>query len=162
MAYSAVMPAPISAGRFGIVRISGTPGPSQRAMSCKRIPAATEMTSAPEAATWPAIERATCAICCGFTASTTVRAPVTADGAKADSFWTDPLVQKYKPQIETMIANSANGMLFGFTNGRTFPSIAPISGQNVLSEVLQAVVIDGTDPAAAVAAGQARMQDIAQ
>jgi len=88
--------------------------------------------------------------------------PVTADGAKADSFWTDPLVQKYKPQIETMIANSANGMLFGFTNGRTFPSIAPISGQNVLSEVLQAVVIDGTDPAAAVAAGQARMQDIAQ
>ncbi len=47
MAYSAVMPAPISAGRFGIVRISGTPGPSQRARSCNRIPAATEMTRAP-------------------------------------------------------------------------------------------------------------------
>ncbi len=88
--------------------------------------------------------------------------PVTADGAKAESFWNDPLVQKYRPQIETMVANSANGMLFGFTNGRTFPSIAPISGQNVLSEVLQAVVIDGTDPAAAVTAGQARMQDIAK
>ena len=83
MAYSAVMPAPISAGRFGIVRISGTPGPNQRAMSCNRIPAATEMTRAPEAATGPAIERATCAICCGFTASTTVRAPTTAAGASA-------------------------------------------------------------------------------
>jgi multiple sugar transport system substrate-binding protein len=88
--------------------------------------------------------------------------PVTADGATAESFWNDPLVQKYKPQIETMIANSANGKLFGFTNGLTFPSIAPISGQNVLSEVLQAVVIDGADPVAAVAAGQARMQEIAQ
>ncbi len=55
--------------------------------------------------------------------------PVTADGAKAESFWNDPLVQKYKPQVETMIANSANGMLFGFTGGRTFPSIAPISGR---------------------------------
>jgi multiple sugar transport system substrate-binding protein len=88
--------------------------------------------------------------------------PVTADGAKAESFWNDPLVQKYRPQVETMIANSANGMLFGFTGGRTFPSIAPISGQNVLSETLQAVVIDGTAPAEAVAAGQARMQDISK
>jgi multiple sugar transport system substrate-binding protein len=88
--------------------------------------------------------------------------PVTADGAKAESFWNDPLVQKYRSQVETMIANSANGMLFGFTNGRTFPSIAPISGQNVLSETFQAVVIDGKDPAAAVAAGQARMQEISK
>jgi multiple sugar transport system substrate-binding protein len=88
--------------------------------------------------------------------------PVTADGATAESFWADPMAQKYKGQIETMIANSAAGRLFGFTGGNTFPSIAPISGQNVLSEVLQAVVIDGTDPAAAVTAGQARMQDIAQ
>jgi multiple sugar transport system substrate-binding protein len=88
--------------------------------------------------------------------------PVTADGAKAESFWNDPLVQKYRSQVETMITNSANGMLFGFTGGRTFPSIAPISGQNVLSETLQAVVIDGKSPAEAVAAGQVRMQEIAQ
>lgn len=88
--------------------------------------------------------------------------PVTADGAVAESFWDDPLVQKYRSQVETMITNSANGMLFGFTGGRTFPSIAPVSGQNVLSEVLQAVVIDGIEPAAAVAAGQARMQEIAR
>ena len=86
--------------------------------------------------------------------------PVTADGATAESLWSDPMVQKYKSQIETIIANSANGKLFGFTSGRVFPAIAAISGQNVLAETLQNVVVNGTAPAEAVAAGQARMQDL--
>jgi multiple sugar transport system substrate-binding protein len=86
--------------------------------------------------------------------------PVTADGATAESLWSDPMVQKYKPQIETIIANSANGKLFGFTSGRVFPAIAAISGQNVLAETLQNVVVNGTAPAEAVAAGQARMQEL--
>jgi multiple sugar transport system substrate-binding protein len=86
--------------------------------------------------------------------------PVTADGATADSLWSDPMVQKYKSQIETIIANSANGKLFGFTSGRVFPAIAAISGQNVLAETLQNVVVNGTAPAEAVAAGQARMQEL--
>jgi multiple sugar transport system substrate-binding protein len=86
--------------------------------------------------------------------------PVTADGATAESLWSDPMVQKYKSQIETIIANSANGKLFGFTSGRVFPAIAAISGQNVLAETLQNVVVTGTAPAEAVAAGQARMQEL--
>jgi multiple sugar transport system substrate-binding protein len=88
--------------------------------------------------------------------------PVTADGATAESFWSDPMVQEYRSQIETIIANSANGKLFGFTSGRVFPSIAAISAQNVLAETLQDVVVNGTDPAAAVAAGQARMAELAE
>jgi multiple sugar transport system substrate-binding protein len=86
--------------------------------------------------------------------------PVTADGATAESLWSDPMVEKYKSQIETIIANSANGKLFGFTSGRVFPAIAAISGQNVLAETLQSVVVTGTAPAEAVAAGQARMQEL--
>jgi multiple sugar transport system substrate-binding protein len=86
--------------------------------------------------------------------------PVTADGATAESLWSDPMVQKYKSQIETIIANSANGKLFGFTSGRVFPAIAAISGQNVLAETLQNIVVTGTAPAEAVAAGQARMQEL--
>ena len=86
--------------------------------------------------------------------------PVTATGATAESLWSDPMVQKYKSQIETIIANSANGKLFGFTSGRVFPAIAAISGQNVLAETLQNVVVNGTAPADAVAAGQARMQEL--
>ena len=85
--------------------------------------------------------------------------PVTADGAKARSLWSDPLVVKYKPQIEAMIANSRNGALFGFTGGHTFPSIAAISAQNILAETLQKVVVDDTPAADAVKAGQARMQE---
>lgn len=83
--------------------------------------------------------------------------PVTEDGAKSASFWSDPLVVKYKPQVEQMIANSHGGKLFGFTDGRVFPAIGPISAQNILAETLQKVVISGEEPAAAVKAGQARM-----
>ena len=34
--------------------------------------------------------------------------PVTATGAEAESLWSDPMVQEYRGQIETVIANSAN------------------------------------------------------
>lgn len=86
--------------------------------------------------------------------------PVTADGATADSFWSDPTVEKYRSQVETMIANAENGRLFGFTSGRTFPSIAAISAQNIIAETLQNIVVGGQDAAAAVAAGQARMEEV--
>lgn len=88
--------------------------------------------------------------------------PVTADGAKAESFWSDPMVQKYQSQIETIVQNSANGKLFGFTSGRVFPAIAAISGQNVLAETLQNVVVNDMSPEDAVAAGQARMSELSQ
>lgn len=84
--------------------------------------------------------------------------PVTEDGAKAESFWSDPIAVKYRSQIETMIANSQNGMLFGFTGGNVFPSIGAISAQNILAETLQKIAIDGQSPDEAVVAGQARME----
>jgi multiple sugar transport system substrate-binding protein len=87
--------------------------------------------------------------------------PVTNDGAQAESFWKDPIVTKYKSQVETMIANSKNGKLFGFTTGKVFPSIGAISGQNVIAEVLQKMVVDGQSAADAVKAGQAKMSEIA-
>jgi len=88
--------------------------------------------------------------------------PVTEDGATAESFWSDPMVQKYKPQIEAVIANGKNGKLFGFTSGRTFPSIAAISAQNLIAGTLQDIVVNGKDAASAVAAGQAAMVEAAK
>jgi multiple sugar transport system substrate-binding protein len=88
--------------------------------------------------------------------------PVTADGAEAESFWSDPMVEKYREQIETVIDNSQNGRLFGFTSGRTFPSIAAISAQNIIAETLQSIVVSGQSAAEAVTAGQARMEEVAQ
>jgi len=87
--------------------------------------------------------------------------PVTEDGAKADSFWNDPVTTKYKSQVETMIENSKNGKLFGFTTGKVFPSIGAISAQNVIAETLQHIVVDGQSAADAVKAGQAHMAAIA-
>lgn len=88
--------------------------------------------------------------------------PVTEDGAKAPTFWNDPMTAKYKSQIETVIANSAGGKLFGFTSGRTFPSIAAISAQNVLAETLQSIVVGSKDAKTAVADGQAKMIEISK
>lgn len=88
--------------------------------------------------------------------------PVTNDGAQADSFWNDKIVTKYKSQVETMIANSKNGKLFGFTTGKVFPSIGAISGQNIIAETLQKIVVDGQSAADAVKAGQARMTEAAK
>ena len=85
--------------------------------------------------------------------------PVTETGSTAESFWEDPMVVKYQEQVEQMIANSQTGMLFGFTGGRTFPSIASISAQNILAQVLQMVVVDGTSAADAVAQGQQMMEE---
>ncbi len=85
--------------------------------------------------------------------------PVTADGAQAETFWNEPMVVKYRSQVETMIENSQNGMLFGFTGGNTFPSISAISAQNLIAETLQRLVIDGESPADAVASGQERMEE---
>ena len=84
--------------------------------------------------------------------------PVTADGSEAESFWNDPLVVKYRSQVETMVENSTRGRLFGFTGGNTFPSIAAISGQNILAQILQLVLIEEQAVEEALSAGQALME----
>jgi multiple sugar transport system substrate-binding protein len=88
--------------------------------------------------------------------------PVTEDGSTADSYWSDPVVVKYKSQIEVMLQNSTAGRLFGFTGGNTFPSIATISAQNLLAQTLQLVVIDGKSAADAVKEGQQMMEEAIQ
>ncbi len=88
--------------------------------------------------------------------------PVTEDGSTAESYWNDPVVVKYKSQIEVMLQNSTAGRLFGFTGGNTFPSIATISAQNLLAQTLQLVVIDGKSPEDAVKEGQQMMEEAIQ
>ena len=85
--------------------------------------------------------------------------PVTETGAEAESFWSDPMVVRYRPQIETMLENSQGGRLFGFTSGNIFPSIASISAQNLIAQAVQAVVLDDMDPAEAATEIQERMED---
>jgi multiple sugar transport system substrate-binding protein len=85
--------------------------------------------------------------------------PVTEDGSQADSYWGDERVVKYRNQIEVMLENSHNGMLFGFTGGHIFPSIAQISAQNLLAQTLQRVVLEGASATDGVAWGQEQMTE---
>lgn len=84
--------------------------------------------------------------------------PVTEDGATSTTFWADKTVVKYKSQIETMVENSKNGMLFGFTNGNTFQTISQISAQNLIAQTLQKVLVDKEPAAQAVTEGQKLME----
>lgn len=85
--------------------------------------------------------------------------PVTEDGSVSETFWNDPMVVKYKSQIETMVENSKNGMLFGFTNGNTFQTISQISAQNLIAQTLQKILVDKEPAAQAVTEGQKLMEE---
>jgi len=84
--------------------------------------------------------------------------PVTETGSNADSFWNDPVIQKYKSQVDVLLEASAKGQLFGFTKGVS-QKIGQISGPNYLSQVLEQITVNGMSPADAVAWGQQQMEN---
>ena len=85
--------------------------------------------------------------------------PITEAGSQDSTYWDDPVVVKYKSQVETMLDNSTRGSLFGFTNGNTFTSISSISAQNLLAQTLQLTLIDGKSPKDAVSEGMEIMTE---
>ena len=85
--------------------------------------------------------------------------PITESGFESETYWSDPLVVKYRGQLETVLDYSRTGRLFGFTGGQTFPSIARISAQNLLSQVGQLVVVDGMGASDAAAEGEYLMME---
>lgn len=85
--------------------------------------------------------------------------PVTQTGIEADSFWNDPIIQKYKSQVEVLIAASEKGQLFGFTDG-VASSIGQIAGPNFLAQTLEQIIINGMSPADAVKWGQQKMDEV--
>jgi multiple sugar transport system substrate-binding protein len=76
--------------------------------------------------------------------------PVTEDGAKAASFWDDPMVKKYHAQVEAMVSYVPDGKLGGFTAGCVFPKVSAISSQNMIAQTLQLELISGETAEAAV------------
>ncbi len=86
-------------------------------------------------------------------------APVTA--AIAPSYWSDPVVSKYKSAVELMIEECEYGKLFGFTReGVVNEDIGKISGQNILAQTVQRMAILGYSPEEAVAWGEAKMKEV--
>lgn len=82
--------------------------------------------------------------------------PLTEDGNSAD--WANsPILSKYKTCVDLMIEQSKYGVLPGFNTGTVQKAIGPIMAQNILSQVVQKVVVGGEDSKDAVAWGQAQM-----
>lgn len=83
--------------------------------------------------------------------------PVTEDGSKADSFWSDPVISKYKSQVEVLIAASNKGALFGFTDG-VASKIGQIAGPNYIAQTLEQITSGGKSAKDAVKWGQSQME----
>jgi multiple sugar transport system substrate-binding protein len=84
--------------------------------------------------------------------------PLTADGAKAESWTSNEVIKKYQGCVNAMLEQSKTGALFGFTNGQYIDAIGKISGQNVLAQVVQRVYSNGESPEAAVKWGDEQMR----
>jgi multiple sugar transport system substrate-binding protein len=85
--------------------------------------------------------------------------PLTEDGVKAESWTSNKVISKYRDCVDKMLDQSKSGALFGFAEGQYVQKIGNISGQNILAQVIQQIVVQGKDSAEAVAAGQKMMQD---
>jgi len=83
--------------------------------------------------------------------------PVTEDGSKAESFWNDPVISKFKPQVEVLIEASNKGALFGFTDG-VASKIGQIAGPNYIAQTLEQITSNGLSPQDAVKWGQEQME----
>ena len=73
--------------------------------------------------------------------------PVTEDGAKAESFWYDPMVGEVQVADRDDDRQRPERQALRLHRRQRLPGIAAISAQNLLAETLQKIVIDGEPPA---------------
>ncbi|MDG4832802.1 sugar ABC transporter substrate-binding protein [Solwaraspora sp. WMMD1047] len=84
--------------------------------------------------------------------------PLTADGATAESWTSNEVIQTYQECVDAMLEQSETGALFGFVDGQYVDTVGKISGQNVLAQVVQRIYSNGESPEAAARWGQEQMQ----
>jgi len=84
--------------------------------------------------------------------------PLTDDGMGAESWTSNEIIEKYRGCVDKMMEQSQSGGLFGFVDGQYIDKIGNISGQNILAQVIQKIIVDGDDPASAVAWGDEQMK----
>ena len=82
---------------------------------------------------------------------------MTEDGAKAQSYWSDPVIRTYKAQVQVLINAANKGSLFGFTNG-VASKVGNIARPNFIAQTLEQMTGKGRSAADAVKWGQAQME----
>jgi len=83
--------------------------------------------------------------------------PLTEDG-NTEAWSASPILAKYKPCVDLLIQTSKVGVLPGFNTGTVQKAIGPIMAQNIMSQVVQKVVVGGEDPKASANWGEAQMK----
>jgi multiple sugar transport system substrate-binding protein len=83
--------------------------------------------------------------------------PVTQTAFDSETYWNDPVISKYKEQVEVLLEASENGALFGFTDGVS-SSIGKVAGPNFIAQTLEQIVVNGMSPEEAVEWGQKQME----
>ncbi|NPV51979.1 MAG: extracellular solute-binding protein [Firmicutes bacterium] len=84
--------------------------------------------------------------------------PVTEATSDSKAFWKNAIVAKYPKLVKLMIEQSSYGRLFGFTRDKVDPNIGKISGQNILAQVVQKVIVEKMSPDKAVKWGADQMR----
>lgn len=86
--------------------------------------------------------------------------PVTEDAASPDAaYWQNQVVSTYPDIVNGVIENVQYGKLYGFTSGTPNENIGAISGQEILAQVVQKLVVDDLSPEEAAAWGQSAMEE---
>ena len=84
--------------------------------------------------------------------------PVTEEG-DSETWRSDEVLSVYEEHLDLMMEQSEYGALFGFIDGLQSPAIGPISAQNILSQVVQQMSVEGMSPEEAAEWGQERMEE---
>jgi multiple sugar transport system substrate-binding protein len=87
--------------------------------------------------------------------------PVTKSGFDSEEYWNDPVISKYKDQVQVLLDASENGALFGFTDGVS-RKIGKVAGGNYIAQTLEQITINKMSPKEAVEWGQNQMENAAQ
>lgn len=83
--------------------------------------------------------------------------PLTETGAASDTYLGDEVIKTFSTQVNTLLGATANGCLFGFTDGVCM-DIGKITGPNLLAQTLNQMTVNGVSAQDAVAWGESEMK----
>jgi multiple sugar transport system substrate-binding protein len=76
--------------------------------------------------------------------------PVTDEGKASATFWENPIIKAFKPQIEETLRINDDSALYGFTQKAYCPAVGQFEGTVVLAKGLEKMMASGMAPADAV------------
>ncbi len=76
--------------------------------------------------------------------------PVTETAFESKSYWQNPLISKYLPQVRVLLEANGYGRLFGFTTEKPSEAIGPVASRMLFAQGVQKMIVDDWTPEKAV------------